>query len=484
MLKNILKIMSLSICLMLLISATGEAKSLQIVDIKASAKTMNKNTVVIDNKIKNLPSKVLAEKKSETNTIKQANNKSFKYKWIDRQKINDEIPHIKVFINNVGNNLTINSPNNFKIISHKYKQDILVPAGNNLYFNLKNGEINLDNKSLGTNVKILNHQNGTIKVGNETFRGNIDIKITNSNNMQVVNDINLEEYLYGVVPVEISPSWPQAAIEAQAVAARTYALYSMKNPRSLNYDVERDTRSQVYEGVRFESTATNKAINATKGIIMTYNNQPIDALFHADAGGYTANSEDVWGNKIPYLRAVAEINRDRSRNGFTWQMSLKRQQIENILRQAGKDVGQLKNVRIISSFTDKNHPVRVSSVEFIGTKNNYNIPASKVQSLFGFKTTVFNIKATEPPKMIIFNNKTKNNKSNSANIQNKTKVETVAKNNLPDTFIVQGSGYGHGLGLSQWGAHDMAKAAKIYTPDYYKKILEHYYKNIKFTKLY
>ena len=122
----------------------------------------------------------------------------------------------------------------------------------------------------------------------------------------VVNAVPMELYLQSVVPAEAVPSWKADALKAQAVAARTYAMYHKNGYRSSGYDVTDDTRSQVYSGISSETEATSRAVRETAGEIVTYGGKPIDALFHSSGGGYTENSENVWGSVIPYLRGVKE----------------------------------------------------------------------------------------------------------------------------------------------------------------------------------
>ena len=120
----------------------------------------------------------------------------------------------------------------------------------------------------------------------------------------LVNVVSMEDYLQGVVPCEIVPSWKIDAIKAQAVAARTYAMFHKNGYRSSGYDVTDDTRSQVYQGAGAETEATNRAVRETAGEIVTYGGKPIDAVFHSSGGGYTENCENVWGSSIPYLKGV------------------------------------------------------------------------------------------------------------------------------------------------------------------------------------
>jgi stage II sporulation protein D len=126
-----------------------------------------------------------------------------------------------------------------------------------------------------------------------------------SGGFKVVNKLGLEGYLFGVVPRESPSSWPQAALRAQAVAARSYAVRSLKTGG--DYDVFCTTASQVYNGYEGEAASTDRAVTATRGVVPTYAGSPITAYFFSTSGGHTENIENVWGGSpVPYLKGVAD----------------------------------------------------------------------------------------------------------------------------------------------------------------------------------
>lgn len=114
-----------------------------------------------------------------------------------------------------------------------------------------------------------------------------------------MNVLGLEQYVQGVVPEEVVPSWPAPALEAQAVAVRTYALHSMKHSQNNVYDIGTTTADQVYGGKSSEFASTNTAVKRTHGMVLTYQGQPINALFHSDGGGYTEDSVNLWAMICP-----------------------------------------------------------------------------------------------------------------------------------------------------------------------------------------
>lgn len=132
------------------------------------------------------------------------------------------------------------------------------------------------------------------------FRGTI--RVVHSGGLMVINQVPLESYLRGVVPHEVSPSWPQEALKAQACAARAFAVGSLQAGRS--FDVYSDVRDQAYAGVGIEDSRTDAAVRETAGVCPTYNGKPILATYFSSSGGHTESVEHVWGGDYPYLKGV------------------------------------------------------------------------------------------------------------------------------------------------------------------------------------
>ncbi|ASC71625.1 SpoIID-LytB domain protein [Halomicronema hongdechloris C2206] len=144
-------------------------------------------------------------------------------------------------------------------------------------------------------------------VGHRWYRGRV-LVMANGGGLTAINYVDLEHYLYSVLGGEMPSSWPAAALEAQAVAARSYALYHRNRAGQRPYDVASTTASQVYRGLESEARSTRAAVDATQGQVLTYNGQIIEAVFHSSSGGYTENVEDVWQRPVPYLRSVKDYD--------------------------------------------------------------------------------------------------------------------------------------------------------------------------------
>jgi stage II sporulation protein D len=163
------------------------------------------------------------------------------------------------------------------------------------------------------------------------------------NRIQAINYVDLEAYLWGVVPSELSPHWAADSLKAQAVAARTYALYVKGRSSNKLYDLVATTASQVYGGYDAETPATTKAVNATRGEVMTYDGRLTIAYFHANSGGFTESARNVWLADLPYLRAVRDPYSDNIPNGM-WELSLSYKAIQDRLNQYGLNVGSISQV--------------------------------------------------------------------------------------------------------------------------------------------
>ncbi len=174
-----------------------------------------------------------------------------------------------------------------------------------LFSSDKTIHLKYDNPAATTVLFDVEYGQGTFWSGREdrVYRGGFDL-LSREKGITLINRINMEEYLYGVVPAEMAASWPPSALEAQAVAARTYAIANLKTFEARGFYLLATVASQVYRGVLAERSSTSAAVDATRGQILTYNSKPISAFYTANNGGYSSSSKDIWGFAAPYLQAV------------------------------------------------------------------------------------------------------------------------------------------------------------------------------------
>lgn len=284
----------------------------------------------------------------------------------------------------------------------------------------------------------------TSQINGKAYRGAVQLRPAGSG-FTIINHVTAEEYLRGVVPEEMPSEWNPEALKAQAVAARTFALENRKRHNSEGYDLCATTHCQQYSGVSKEKNGSDAAIKATLGEVITYQGKLIDALFHTDSGGMTENSEDVWGSRIPYLRAAAEVHTQT----YPWEKNITAENLAQLLARYGKNIGSLKKVELEPYIPKKNSKGRtvsgrVRQVRFIGTKGTAVVSGNDLRNWLGLRSTLFDM--------------------------------SLRKN----VVFLHGYGWGHGLGLSQWGAKAFADE-KGYK---YVAILTHYYTGTAVNKLY
>ena len=191
--------------------------------------------------------------------------------------------------------------------------------------------------SIGTNSITLKPLSGFVSVKGKWYRGTLVVNASKGK-LTVINDVDLENYLKGVVPSEMPSRWNIEAHKAQAIAARSYAVANLGKRASLGYDLKDTPEDQAYGGASAESSRTTKAVKETNGIVITYNKKIIPAYYHASSGGHTVNSGQVWNTDLPYLRSVPSFDSNLSKNGHGVGMS---QQGANNLASKGYNAYQI-----------------------------------------------------------------------------------------------------------------------------------------------
>jgi stage II sporulation protein D len=280
---------------------------------------------------------------------------------------------------------------------------------------------------------------GPWRVGSRTVRGQVAV-MTEAGRIQVLNRIGLEDYVASTVGGEMPSSWPSEALRAQAVAARTYVLHQANRRRGAAWDVRATTMSQVYGGVDAETKATRSATRATAGEVLTFEGAPILAVFHSTAGGRTATAGEVWGEDVPYLRVVEVEDEDAAPHTY-WRTVFETKALRGILEAAGVSVGQLQGL----SIGGRTVSGRVERLVVRGSSGKVEIEGRQLKSLLsgmGLRSTLFEIKES------------------------------------PAGFAFVGSGHGHGVGMSQWGARAMARHGASY-----KRILKRFYPGTRLESL-
>ena len=239
---------------------------------------------------------------------------------------------------------------------------------------LKDGEWTIlifDN--INPQIKATNKSN--ITLNDRSYRGVIEFGRYRGKNITAVNVVNIDDYLYSVVPSEMPASYHQEALKAQAIAARTYTTTNLHVHNLDGYELCDNIHCQMYKGFDNENDKTNKAVDDTKGLIAYYNNIPINAVFHASSGGHTANSEDVWIEQTPYLKGVPEIN-ELDRNN--WTRTYTTSDIEAIVTAKGDKIGKVKDI-VISKISQTGH---ITELKIVGTTGTKTLKNENIRSYF------------------------------------------------------------------------------------------------------
>jgi stage II sporulation protein D len=279
---------------------------------------------------------------------------------------------------------------------------------------------------------------GLVFIEKNWYRGLVEL-VPEKGRIIAVNQVGLDDYVSSVVGSEMGHRFPREALKSQAVAARTYAIFHRNQRLKAAFDLGDEQTWQVYKGVASESSATQAAARETAGQVITYGGKVINAVFHSSSGGHTEDVENVWSEPLPYLRGVPDY--DVKSPVASWTLSLPVSKLQSMA--AG--IGELINVEVVQ----RTRNGRAALVRLTGTQGSKDIKGSDFRAQMGLKSTLFSI---------------------SPQSSNTTTASLVPVAGSPRAFQVSGHGFGHGIGMSQWGAASLAGQGWTY-----QQILAHYY---------
>lgn len=308
------------------------------------------------------------------------------------------------------------------------------------------------------------------------YRGKLEIGLDDAKNLRLINVINMEEYLYGVLPSEMPPDWPIEALKAQAIAARSEAYRKMGRHKAQGCDFCSEVHCQSYIGAKVETEKTNNAVDETSGIVAMYKGKPIDAVYSNSCGGHTQGNifsdrrivdywqqkqdtpeptgflfplsplelEDwLWSSKISVFCNNEKFSR---RSNFRWMRHYSHEHLEGLINKK-INIGKLLGINIL----ERNPSSHVHKVKIVGSKGDFIIEKElNIRNMFGnLRSGMFNINV---------------------------KLNKEAR---PEEFIFYGGGWGHAVGMCQVGAASMADQGFNY-----QDILKFYFSGIEIEKLY
>lgn len=355
----------------------------------------------------------------------------------------------------------------------------------------------------GNRVSLVNYTVGTaITTIGKSYRGTMEFRLS-GNSLTAVNELPTEEYLYGVVPREMSNSWPIEALKAQAIAARTYTTANYGKRTAEGFNMLDTPSDQAYGGANAEGENASQAVRETAGQVILYKGIPISAVYHSNSGGHTEDNENVWGGTaFDYLRGKDDIS--STKNGYAnWNFTTTIDDVRNKLVQFGSQIGPIALIQL-----EKYNSGRVKNVIITDINGN---TTTKSGSAFGqmfnpkFYTTInntsflsnfFEVKMDKVinPSYSVLNGAGQTTIVDGSQLNGVSEDGTIAVlNGSNNTFFVQddqgvssfnkaatgsiefqGHGWGHGVGMSQWGAYEMAKEGKGYMD-----ILKFYYTGVE-----
>lgn len=358
--------------------------------------------------------------------------------------------------------VTISAENDFVIKDIDNKKNYKYDKSKNVIVRQSERKIYIDKKGKETTTLIVAVKNNApVIVNNQHYRGTLIIQ-PHKAGLTVINRLLLEDYLRGVVAKEMPYNWSKEALKAQAVAARTFALYDKTDKKHARegFDVCATTDCQTYGGIASETSATDNAIKATSGQIITYANEPICAVFHAASGGFTENSEDVWKVTVPYLRSVDDSTEQSPYTSWSTQITI--DDLSKTLARQYTNIGTIKEIDTTNFPQNIKKNSKAKVIKFTGSnKKTLELTGAQLRSLLGLKSNNFTLSLIQDKKQLKDSKKLKITK--------------------PDKTVLQinGKGLGHRLGMSQWGAKSLAEDGKKY-----KQILQHYYSDVSIKSIY
>jgi stage II sporulation protein D len=349
---------------------------------------------------------------------------------------------VRVLVLKSAKNLELTVPGTFSLIDEEHSKVLeeKAPALKSKVYATSKG-IWINGREYPTRRLAIEPDRDTaIAINNRRFRGHVTI-MASKGLLDVINVVDLEQYIKGVLYHEVSHRWPLEAIKAQAVATRSYAVYSMQQKEGKDFDVTNDIYSQVYGGKNSERFRTNLAVDGTKGQVLVYQRKVLPAFFHATCAGITEDASEVWNVKLPPLKSM-DCPYCQSSPHMRWKRNFRLKDIQAKLNAAGHKIGLIKDIVIV----ERNASDRIKTLKITGRAGeSIRIPGKDFRNIIG-------------PNDIRSNN-----------------YEVVMKGWYVDFY---GRGWGHGVGLCQWGAYGMAQQQFDF-----KAILNHYYPRAELTDL-
>jgi stage II sporulation protein D len=311
---------------------------------------------------------------------------------------------------------------------------------------VKPNKIKILNKIYNLPIKLYSEEK--LRINNNVYPGEIEVFSKDGKTISLVNIVNIETYLCGVVPYEIEPSWTDEMLKIQSIIAKTYTIANLNRHKEDGFDLCYTVHCQVYKGINENmELRIKKAVDSTKGLVVVDKNNEhlVQTYYHATCGGATEDVSEVW-SEVLSIKSLKGVKCEFCKNSpyYNWECNFDIKEFVSELKYNGFVIGdKIKSISVLS----KTKNDRIKDLQIIGNKDKIILSGENLRKIFGYNK----IKSTKINKIEIDNNR----------------------------IYFYGKGWGHGIGLCQWGANELTKQGKSF-----KEVIEYYYPKTKIKKLY
>lgn len=351
-------------------------------------------------------------------------------------------PVIRVLVLNDRDSISLAVKGTYKVYSTP--SDKLLTGGYILHTKVKGSDqgILFGSRQLNfSKIRIAVPEGSLVYLDGRSFRGTVDIIRKDNMKLMAINRVTLEDYLCGVLYNEISHRWPIEAIKSQAIAARTFALYQTRQNKLQDYDLTNDIYSQVYSGATSERWSTTRAVKLTMGKVLTYKGDIFPTYYHATCGGKTEDAANLWNMDIEPLKgSVCGFCKESPH--YKWTKNIPLSEIGKKLSENGYKIEKIRAVEVLS----RNNSGRIDKLEI---KDDSGVSCILTGKDFRRMMGPNDVRSIN--------------------------FEPAIDN---DKLMLSGIGWGHGVGMCQWGANGMSEHGKNV-----EEILKIYYPGAEITTI-
>ena len=346
-------------------------------------------------------------------------------------------------------------------------------------------------RSLGVRPRSVSGEKTVTWFSGYRYYGGFEYQRVSGGNINVINVVDLEDYVKCVIPWEMSKDWPVEALKAQAVCARTYAVCQTKH-RAQGFDICATTHCQVYQGTAASGANSDAAVDQTAGEFLYYSGRLVqEAVYYSSNGGASEDSLNVWGNDVGYLKSKIDPYEGKIASiipQYNWSTTFTASELTTLLNNRGYGIGTVKNA-YVSAYTDTGN---VYSITFTGTSGSKTIVREACRSLLNLRSQRFTIGGGGSENAYSVNDTGESVALSAASAVDSSGKRSALSGNVyvitssgtsqleqrtttsgSGSFVISGSGYGHNVGMSQWGAYSMANLGYSY-----RDILQFYYTDV------